>query len=123
MSLVSCSIDDDAMSRGRIPAHYVLDYYKMLSLTIARNNKNRIKKRKQLGRRKIIRKNTSMKYEDILYKALLFHHYSYDKATRPLVTFDLPPLLQPVEVLSKHDFYNIFVILVLPLLSQGLKNY
>ena len=47
-----------------------------------------------------------MKYEDILYKALLFHHYSYDKATRPLVTFDLPPVLQPVEVLSKYDFYN-----------------
>ena len=106
MSLVSCSIDDDAMSRGRIPAHHVLDYYKMLSLTITRNNKNRIKKRKQLGRRRIIRKNNTMKYEDILYKALLFHHYSYDKSTRPSVEFNLPPLLQPVEVLSKYDFYN-----------------
>ena len=47
-----------------------------------------------------------MKYEDILYKALLFHHYLYDKGTRPLVTFDLPPLLQPIEVLSKYNFYN-----------------
>ena len=47
-----------------------------------------------------------MKYEDILYKALLFHHYSYDKSTRPSVEFNLPPLLQPVEVLSKYDFYN-----------------
>ena len=43
-------------------------------------------------------------------EALLFHHYSYDKAARVLVTFDLPPLLQPVEVLSKYDFYNIFVM-------------
>ena len=61
----------------------------MLSLTIARNNKNRVKKKKQLGR-----KNTSMKHEGFLHEALLFHHYSHDKATRPLVTFDLPPLLK-----------------------------
>ena len=35
-----------------------------------------------------------MKHEDILCKALLFHHYLHDKVTRLLVMFDLPPLLQ-----------------------------
>ena len=72
MSLASCSIDDNTTSRRRIPVHYVLDYYKMLFLKILKNNKNRIKKRRQLEQKKIIQKNSYVKYEDILCKALFF---------------------------------------------------
>ena len=39
-----------------------------------------------------------MKHKYILYKALFFYHYSHDKATRPIVTFNFSTLLQLLKV-------------------------
>ena len=102
----TCTEDDDAMTRGRILAHYICTYHKSISSLIKINNLRRTRKSTCNRRRRYAKKKSRSMMINMLQTALLHHHYSYDNVTRPSMPLNVTPLISPLETITTHQFYK-----------------
>ena len=109
-SYIYCNEDDSATMRGRIPAHDIQRYRKLLFDSLI------VKRRRQLLRRNMrgnsnntLIKRSSIIIDTFLFEALYYHHYSYDNKIRPRAHHKLPPFTKSdlFNQISAHDFYHV----------------
>ena len=106
-NLNQCSEHETATTRGRMPAHEVHLFQKMLFCLLSNKREKQLLRRKMgiKGLKANANPNSSM--ESHLFKLLNSHYYSYDKNARLKKEHPLPPLRQR-DIFNKHtshDFY------------------
>ena len=106
-SFIDCDENDDVTMRGRMPAHDVQRYRKMLldSLLVKRR-KHLLRHNMCSNKSNVLIKRSSMTMDIMLFQSLCYQNYSYDKNTRPYAHYELPTLScnDSFNQMSKHDF-------------------
>ena len=119
----SVHADDTAVDRGRIEAHHLTTVFQLHTLNIARRRAH--DKKRRAYRNRIIRGAApdlapavqfyfmrrytcarAPRAHTLTTRAICAHYGSYDKVTRAMVLFSLPPVDNPLVQLDQRRFYR-----------------